>query len=110
MMKQIARSAVLGAALLVVPSAAHAAPATNHRPTIQQMLQTFHTRIVQGVQAGTITKPELTRLRTHLTAFRTHLATLRQQHTQLTAADRQQLQQQLRSIGGQIYRAKHDGK
>lgn len=110
MTKQIARSAMLGVALLAVPVAASAAPTTDHRPSIQQVLQTFRTRIQQGVQTGTITKPELARLRTHLTAFRNHLTALRQQHGQLTAADRQQAYRQLRSIGGQIYRARHDGK
>ena len=101
---------ILTASLMAigVSSSASAQGAPRGPVPVQKVLQSFRTRIQQGVKGGGLTPAERKKLQEDVQAVRKQAQAMRQSGTKPTPAQRQQLRQGLSRINKMIARLRHN--
>ena len=101
-------SIVTVALLSMIPASAFAADAPKHHAGVNAREHRQAARIRDGVQDGTITRPELNRLRGDEAAIRAEERVYRQSGDGVTRPEVRDLQRDLNQTSREIRRAKHN--
>lgn len=115
-MKNLVKSAFLGTALaaMMLPAIAQTTPAPEppqQNSTINSRQENQQDRIGQGIENGSLTPGEATRLERNEGRMKREEQRMRAQNGgKLTAADRAKLDQQQAHLSKQIYNQKHDAQ